>query len=260
MSRSPDLQPLRRALAACDIPADKIPMTINRLVRPPLSIGQSATVDQRISSDSEIQIGAAEGTGRIMLKGPDRNIAARMLRLNQGRPDAATTWKTLSRTERKQAGRLWKWTRSRHGLRVTQQGRLPKLDPALVLYCVRVLCEASNRKFGISRPAQGGPPRGPMLRALIEALPLAQIFLARRFGAPVVGRNQIESHVETIAEIVKTTRPRHFDHWSRKFLLGAGADAVSNGPATFRLAIAYARNSRSKKPQTVRPRPINRQT
>jgi hypothetical protein len=237
----PDLEPLRHALAACAIPSEKIPATIKRLIRPPLSIGQSATDDQQVFSDKEIQMGAAKETGRIVLQGPDRDIAARMLRLNRGCPDATATWKTLSRTERKQAERLWNWTRDWHGLRVTQQGRPPKLDPALVLYCARVLGEASSKSFGFSRPPppKGGLPTGPMWHALMEALPLAQLFLARRFGTPVMTRAGINPHAETIAEIIKVARLESFQ-------MGGSADDVAS-PTTFRLAIAFARKSRDAK-------------
>jgi hypothetical protein len=237
-----DLSPLCRALAECGVGADEIPSTARRLVRPPLSLGQTAAGDPEI------------GTGAFRLyelakknRTFDGDTAARLLRLHEGRPDPHAKWKTLSLAERKRARRLWTWIGETHGLSITPQGRSPVIDPALVLYCTRVLCEASGRpQFTFSRPADGGTPRGPMWRVLIEALPIAQRFLALRFRTPVIACSEINSHAESVAEIVKRSRSKHFKDWCQKLDLGPEADNVAGNPSTFRLAIAYARKSRQR--------------
>jgi hypothetical protein len=175
-----------------------------------------------------------------------RYMAARLLSVEENRPDPDATWKSLSRAGRKRARRLCDWLARDHGLSATPQGRRPLIDAALVLYCIRVLCEASGRpRFKFSRPPAEGLFGGPMWRALNEALPLAQQFLAVRFGTPAIPRNKIDHHAEAIAGIAKLTRSRRFEKWCRRLGLGPRADDVATNAATFRLAIAYARKSGS---------------
>ena len=216
---------LYRALGKCPVGSDQISQVAQRLVRPPLSL-------------------------RPVFNEPlhfDRDGAARLLHLDEGRPDPEAKWKALSRAERKRAKRLWDWTGSNHGLSVTLQGRPPIIDAALVLYCIRVLCEASGLpEFKFSRPADGGALGGPMWQALIEALPIAQQFLARRYGTPVICRSKINDHAETIAGIVKLTRTKHFKDLCRELGLGSGCDDIAHKPSEFRLAIACTRKSRSR--------------
>ena len=94
-----------------------------------------------------------------------------------------------------------------------------------------------------------------MWRALIEALPLAQSFLARRYrgyGVPAIGRvstkrasqAKIDGHAETIAKIVTVARSRPFNELCRGLWLGPTSDDVAVNAAVFRVVIAYARQSR----------------
>ena len=74
-----------------------------------------------------------------------------------------------------------------------------------------------------------------MWRAFIEALPLAQKFLAHRFGTPAIAGHHIDRHAETIANIVVLTRE-----------LTIPAEHVGTSAHTIRLTVALARNSRSR--------------
>jgi hypothetical protein len=246
----PDLKPLHRALEKCGIGADKIPRVAQCLVRPTNSLGFSTSDVQAVD---EIQIGTGLEADFLTLKKRDNNrdMDARMLRLNEGRPDPNANWKALSRAERKRAVRLSDWTIKPHGLSVTPQGRPSVIDPAVVLYCSRILCEATGRVgFRFSRTSE--TPSGPMWRALIEALPLAQSFLANRFGHPAMARNTTKKldrgkiHVEAIAEIVRVARSEPFMDLCRLIGLGPMSEDVARSPAMFRITIAYARKSRSR--------------
>ena len=140
-----DVTALQRALEACNVSAELIPETIKRLTHPPLSLHISA------SDDPKIELGF------------DRDDSARMLFLNEGKPDPKVRWTMLSPAERKRAKRLWNWAVNKPDcLNIAPQGRPSVVDTALVIYCVRVICEASGRqKFRTSRPPDGGAPRGP---------------------------------------------------------------------------------------------------
>jgi hypothetical protein len=240
-----DLAPLCRALKKCGVGADQIEHTTRRLIRPPLGLGQTAAGDPVKGTGAHHLYELAKQSRTF-----DPNIAARLLRLHEGHPDPEAKWKTLSRAERKRAKRLWDWTGESHGLSVTPKGRPPAIDPALVLYCIRVLCEATGRpRFEFSRTFTG-----PMGCALIEALPLAQSFLARRFGVPALGRDskkrrdlRIHSHLEAIAEIVLATRSTPFGKFCRLWGLGPTSHNVADNPSMFRFAIPYARQSCSQK-------------
>src|SRR5262249_28646997 len=134
----------------------------------------------------------------------DRDDAARMLYLEERKPDPAVRWTMLSPAERKRAKRLWDWAVGPDGPNVVPQGRPPVVDTALVIYCTRVICEASGRpKFRTSRPPDGGAPGGPMWRALTEALPLAMSHFRRLRGEPAITSSDILRHAETILETVK---------------------------------------------------------
>jgi hypothetical protein len=236
--KPPDLGALNRALAACGIPADQIPGVAERLTRPPLTFAQSALADPAIffPGGSEIYPDPIRGTWEATPRRFDPGVAARML----GQPDPKKEWKP-SAAEWKRARRLWNWTGKAHGLRVTpQQGRPPRIDAALVLYCVRVLCEATGRQqFGFSRSeSNSGAPGGPMWRALIEALPLAQSFLALCYLA--YGKlGQI--HAEAVAEIIVRTRSPRFKELCRTHHLDLSADDVACQPQMYRVVIADAR-------------------
>jgi hypothetical protein len=217
----PDLGPLHRALAECGIDGAEIPEVARRLIRPPLTLRPDPT----------------------RLRGFDGDIAARLLRLDENCPDPQAKWKALSRAERKQAKRLWDWLGRDHGLSATPKGRPPKIDAVLVLYCIQSLCEATRQPhFKFSRPAGGGAPGGPMWRALNEALPIAQQFLALRFWTPIPNCD-----AEAIAEIAKLTRSKRFEKWCQRLWLGAKSDDVACSAAVFRLAVTYARKSRPRR-------------
>jgi hypothetical protein len=228
---------------------------VERLTRPPLSFGQTALADpfsERFPGGAEIYPDTTTGVWEAKPREFDGDMAARMLRLNEGRPDVTATWKSLSRAERKAARRLWDWTGEAHGLSVTPQGRPPVIDPALVLYLIRVLCEAIGQpefKFSRTSEALGGT----MWRALVEALPLAQNFLAIRFGTPAIGRISTKKSdrrgfgaVEAIAEIARVTRSKSFMDLCATLRLGTTADDVAWGPAYARAVIAHARSRKSR--------------
>jgi hypothetical protein len=228
-----DWKPLFCALVECGIRNDgPLLETIARLTRPPESL-HMPTPDQVEDANSVLKT----------LLPIDRDMAGRMLRLDDGQPDPAAKWSDLSRAERKRAERLWSWALDT-GLETAPQGRPHNVDAALVLYCARIVVEACGRSnFQFSRPAAGGAPRGPMWRALIAALPLAQSFLAR-LDAPAHRPPAIGKRAETIADIVKTSRSKHFEACCRELGIGPTANDVAAHPATFRLALARARARR----------------
>jgi hypothetical protein len=246
----PDLRPLHRALTKCGVPAERSSHVAEQLSRPPLSFGQSATDDPAIFAGMEIQLGtgAEPGSPTLIPREFDPDVAARVLHLSEGHPEPDAKWKTLSRAERKRATRLWDWIGRDHGLSVVPKGRPPVIDAALVLYCIRFLCEASGRpQFEFSRPNNGGAPSGPMWQALIEALPSAQRFLAIRYGTLAISRDQIGDHAEAIVEIVTLSRSRRFKKLSQLLGLGAKSDDVAAKPAQFRALFYYARKSSPKR-------------
>jgi hypothetical protein len=227
---TPDLLQLCRALNECGVAADQIPQTVERLTRPPLIFGLSALPDP----------------AGITIQGDDDDAAAQLLSIDKGRFDPLAKWKALSYNERKQARRLWDGFGKHHGLSSTPRGRPPALDDALVLYCARALCEASGKErfpFG----------RGPMWRALIEALPIAQLFLARRYRTHALTRDEIDAAAESIAEKVTLARSKEFAHWSQEFGLGFGSHDVANAAVSFRAAMMYARKKRLSA-RKLRPR------
>jgi hypothetical protein len=244
-----DLGPLNHSLAAW-IPADQIPGVAERLTRPCLSFAQSASADPTIFfpgetaalPTSEIYPDPINGTWEITPRRFDPGVAARMLQIHEGHPDPNVGWKP-SAAEWKRARRLWNWTARANGLRVTpQQGRRPVSDAALVLYCVRVLCEATGKEhFEFSRSnSNRGAPGGPMWRALIEALQLAQSFLAL-CCPPYAKLVDGQVHAETVAEIIVRTRSPRFKELCRTRHLDLSADDVASQPAMYRVLIADAR-------------------
>ena len=214
------LMSLRRALEACGVSADRIPQTIERLTYPPISLHISTFDDPETESLIRSKVGF------------DRNLAARMFRLNEGRPDPEVTWAKLTRLERKRAGRLWdRAVYEPDKLSVSMQTRPPRIDPAFVLYCARVIREASGKdRFAFRRPMGGGAPGGPMWRALIEALPPG-----------------FESSSESVAEIIRTSRKKKFAKLCDALALGPASGDIARHPSTFRAAIALARRSRARK-------------
>jgi hypothetical protein len=214
---------LHRALADCGIASEKILHTAERLTNPPNSFHLS-------SGDP---VGTASAIRSVV--GFDPDMAARMLRLNEGGPDPETRWAKLTRAERKRAERLWKSMLGPDELDVIPRGRPSEIDSALVLYCTRILCEASGQaRFKFSRRMGGGAPGGPMWRALVEALP-----------------PEFKEHAETIAEIVTVTRSKKFVERCRLFDLKPTSSDVAEHPAAFRVAVSLARRSRPLKRRRI---------
>jgi hypothetical protein len=214
---------LHRALAECGVASEKISRTAERLTNPPISFHLS-------SSDPS-------GTASVIrsVVGFDRDLAARMLSLNEGRSDPEIKWANLSRSDRKRAERLWNSALEPDELNVTPRGRPSEIDSARVLYCARILCEANGQaRFKFRRPMGGGAPGGPMWRALVEALP-----------------PESKKHVESIADNVGVTRKPKFVRWCREFALGPTSTDVAEHPAMFRAAISLARRSRPLKRRRI---------
>jgi hypothetical protein len=210
-----NLEPLYRALADCGVETDKIPQTVERLTNPPRSLHLLADPPDTASAIRSVV-------------GFDRDTAADMLRLDEGKPYREAD---LTRSKRKRAERLWNWSLGPDELKVTPQGRPPDINSALVVYCARVICEAcGNAQFKFGQPMGGGAPGGPMWRSLIEALP-----------------PETKERTETIADIVTASRSKKFAHWCQELELGRSSSDVAENPQTFRLAISLARRSRQPK-------------
>jgi hypothetical protein len=213
---------LHRALAECGIDTEKIPSAVERLTNPP----KSFLISSWDPPGTESAIRSVVGF--------DPDMAARTLRLNEGKPDPEARWANLTRSERKRAERLWNSMVGPDELDVIPRGRPSKIDSALVLYCARVLSEASGKAFKFRRPMGGGTPGGPMWRALVEALP-----------------PEFKKHTESIADVLTAARKPKFVGWSRKFALGPTSTDVGEKPAMFRVAILLARRSRPLKRRRV---------
>src|SRR5262249_50379899 len=138
---------LHRFLEQCGIDSEKILDFAERLSNPPISFHISSWDPPATASAIRSCVGF------------DRDLAARMLRLNEGQPDPEITWAKLSRYDRKRAERLWKSALEPDELDVIPRGRPSQIDSARVLYCTRILCEASGQaRFKFKRPRGGGAP------------------------------------------------------------------------------------------------------
>jgi hypothetical protein len=243
----PDLQPLFSALAKCDLSTRIIVQTVDRLIKPPESLrlpGPDCTEPANSIIKTIVDF--------------DGDMAARMLRLNEDGPYPEATWKALTAAERKRAKRLWEWALD-PGLDTAPQGRPSKIDPALVLYCARLLREASGEsRFKFSRPPTGGRPGGPRWRALIMALQIAQASLTR--AGPVLANRadgtasqELSAHAEIIAEIVNLDRrSKLFAAYCGHFGLGSStANDVAEHPAMFRYSVMLARALRRRRSYAV---------
>jgi len=104
------------------------------------------------------------------------------------------------------------------------------------------LCEACrSQKFRFSRPTDGGPPYGPMWRALTAALPVAE---SRIDTALARGPRSVSEHAETIVDILRTARSKQFNELCRQLNLGPSSKDVAEHPATFRYAVSLTRRPR----------------
>jgi hypothetical protein len=188
----------------------------------------------------------------------DEDMAARLLRLSDGRPDPEAKWSTLSSAERQRAKREWNAlgrTRVEHyrakrpptSTGPSRAGRPTLIDPALLLYCIRVLCEAKCRTdFQFSRNLKGRPV-GPMWQALVAIFPLMQSYVAVRSNMAVIDSHSIGDHAEAIANDIKLGKSKIFQDLCEKLGLGPAAEDVANNADTFRLAFAVARKARRSK-------------
>lgn len=234
-----DVKPLFHALSECGTRYHHIRnhrvlvQTIARLIEPPASL--------------QIPTSRRTEPANSLLKSVvpfDADAAARMLRLDNGKPDSDAKWSVLSPAERKRAKRLWTWALDA-GLDTAPQGRPHKIDAALVLYCARAVAEGCGQsRFAFSRSLDGAP-RGPMWRALTAALPLAQSFLAS-VESQTHERRETSNHAASVAEILKTARSEQFQACCRELGLGTSAADVAEHPGTFRFAVARGRALRSQ--------------
>jgi hypothetical protein len=237
---SPDeLGPLFRALTECGRRYCRIrnprvlAQAIGRLTEPPKSLQMPTPGRTELANSLLTAVVPCDG-----------DTAAYMLRLDEEMLDSDAKWSALSRAERKRAKRLWCWALDT-SLDISPQGRPHKIDPALVLYCARVIAEGCGKPhLTISRSYEGSPPRGPMWRALIAALPLAQTFLASGC-MQVHGAQEARVHAETIADILKTARSERFKARCQDLGLSTSANDVADRPGSFRYALARARALRS---------------
>jgi len=185
----------------------------------------------------------------------DKDMAARLLRLSarlsrlaDGRPVSEEKWSALSYEERQRAKRAWdalgrnrieprRAKRSPTSIGPSRGGRPTAIDPALVLYCVRVLCEAEGN-------AEFPHGRGPMWRALIDIFPLMQTYVAVRSNMASITPSTIGNHTEALASDVKLAKSKIFRDWCETLGLGTGADGVAYNADTFRFAFAITRKLR----------------
>lgn len=189
----------------------------------------------------------------------DEDMAARLLRLADGRPDPKDKWSALSYAERQRARRTWnavgrnrvehrRAKRSPTSIGPDRGGRPTLVDPALVLYCVRVLCEASGKTdFTLSRNSVKGAPAGPNWRALIAVFPQMQSYVAVRSDLAAIDPHLISRHAEAIVGGIKLAKSPFFRDLCGQLGLGPSAEDVANNADTFRLAFAIARKARRDK-------------
>jgi hypothetical protein len=169
----------------------------------------------------------------------DGDYAARLLLAHKKCPKGNVKWKELSRADRKQAQRLWSFTK---------RGRPRNINPVLVLYRICRVCEANKVKcpqFRFSRPPDGGIPSGPMWRQLERMLLLASHFLAELYGVPAM--RDIRSHADSIAKIVQLTRQPEFENICKRFGLSFSSAGVANAANTFSAVCVYLRTARRDK-------------
>jgi hypothetical protein len=193
----------------------------------------------------------------------DENMYAQFFLAVNGRPDPEAKWASLSYAERLRAKRTWRsfgQDRVQHrrakqtptSIGPSRAGRPTRIDPALVLYCVRVLCEASgSADFPLSRDSVEGVPTGPMWRALVSIFPLMQSYVAIRSNMAPIAPNTISRHAEAIAGDVKLAKSKIFQDWCEKLGLGPRAEDVVISADTFRHAFAIARKARRDKKWTT---------
>jgi hypothetical protein len=224
----PDVKALRCALEESGVSAQRIPQTITRLMRPPLSLHFSA-------SDDADRLGLPFN--------PDE--AARMF--------CSKAWKDLTRTERKRARRQWEWAvNESDSINVSSRGRPAVIDSAFVLWCARVLTEARGERLTFGRHWEGGRPRG--LEAFLIVLKQSRAALDRLTDR--VTKNQTYDdprHLEAIAQLLKLERSSGKDQSAKTFAakctafgLGPTANHIADDPQMFRYAVMLTRIERHR--------------
>jgi hypothetical protein len=228
-----ELEPLFRALLGCRVKNNRaLALTLERLSKPPETF--------YLPPPSRVKLANSLLKEIVPF---DHAIATSILPM--GHRASVRNSEMHSRAEYKRAKR--RWDRMLNvGLESSSRGRPAKIDGALVVYCARIIAEASEKpRFKISRPANGGTPQGPMFRALMESLSVAQTFLVRAYRSTAAEIRTISKHA--VAEIVTTMRWPEFEACCRKLGIGTTAHHVAQNPESFRAALACARAQRRGK-------------
>ena len=105
--------PLYEALIDCRVPDHRLQETANRLIEIPATLAWTAP---ETTPDPDL----AELLDEVI--GFDGDMAARMLRRDQGRVDPNARWKSLTRAEQARAKRLWQFAVS-PDFETSQSGR-----------------------------------------------------------------------------------------------------------------------------------------
>jgi hypothetical protein len=263
----PELRTLRELLVKCPIAPDELPRVLRELVRPPLSLGQNLAPDPEMMKGYVIELNKADEFDRAKFVRKkrvfDRETAEILMRLS-------ATGVRSRRARYMQAKRHWEWNGKNHGLSISQQGRTPEVDSALVFYGYRLLLDSTGAsKIEIGRPHGGGAVRtnDPSWRVLVQALPLAQRFLEFRFGAPArrpppraaLKTSSKACRHEAIAEILLIARSKHFEEACRKcgVSVESAPNEIARNPFPYRAAFYYARvNARNARANTRPQRPV----
>jgi hypothetical protein len=194
----------------------------------------------------------------MTVRGFDEDMAACLLK-----SDANAKWSDLSYAERQRAKRSWKAfgrnrvvrhhaKRSPTAMGPRRSGRPTVIDPAILLYCVRILCETSGRTdFPLWRDVIKDELTGPMWPDLIAIFPLMQSYVAARSGMEQTSPHTISRHAEAIAGDIKLAKSDEFRYWCKQLGLGPTAEDVANNADTFRLAFALSRKVKRDKRQSA---------
>jgi hypothetical protein len=189
--------------------------------------------------------------------GSDRDLSARLLRLDENGGDPDATWESLSRAEQMRASRLRRSLADSHPADISteRKGRPAEFDSALVLYLMFVLTEAFGRsKFSYSTKDE--KRGGPMLRALMAALAFQRAAEQRMQVAldclgPIgtADTPRLPAPEAVVTRVVKVVSSAEFRKEAARQLLALTAEAVAASPATFRhlIAIVTSRQRRSRR-------------
>lgn len=223
-----DVPTLRRALEATGVNAHRIPQTITRLMRPPLSLHFSAS----------------DNAGHRLGLPFEPDEAARMF--------CSKSWKDLTRNERKRVRRQWDWAVNKpDSINLSSQGRPAVIDPAFVLWCARVLTEARGKRITFGRHWEGGRPRG--LAAFLIVLKESRAALDRRAGTVSKQRYDDLRHLEAVAQLLRLDRSTGKEQSAKIFAakcsafgLGPTASHIAKDPQMFCYAVMLTRIERQR--------------